>query len=72
MDAAGRAAAHSGRVQFIYEAYLELTKVTWPSRADAWNMTLVVIAMSAVVAVVLGVADIGLTHALTWFLGLGK
>jgi preprotein translocase SecE subunit len=59
-------------VQFIYESYLELAKVTWPTRADAWNMTLVVLAMSAVVAVILGVADIVLAHALGWILSVGN
>jgi hypothetical protein len=35
---------------------------------EAWNMTLVVIAMSAVVAIILGVADAGLIKGLGWFL----
>ncbi|MBF6589253.1 MAG: preprotein translocase subunit SecE [Ktedonobacterales bacterium] len=57
--------------RFIAESYIELRKVTWPSRHDAWNMTLIVVAMSAVVAIILGVADIGFTQALTWILNLG-
>jgi len=59
--------------RFIVEAILELRKVTWPQPADAWNMTLVVIAMSAFVAILLGAADFGLQKALTalvaWGLG---
>jgi preprotein translocase subunit SecE len=54
--------------RFMAESYLELRKVTWPTPREAWNMTLVVIAMSAVVAVILGVADAGLVKALGWFL----
>ncbi len=58
--------------QFIYESYLELTKVTWPTRAQAWNMTLVVLAFSVFIAVLIGAADIVLTHVLSWLLGLGS
>lgn len=57
--------------RFIVEAYLELRKVTWPRPDEAWNMTLIVIAMSAVVAVLLGAADLGLAKALTFLVSLG-
>jgi preprotein translocase SecE subunit len=48
--------------RYLAESALELMKVTWPTRRSAWNSTLVVICMSAVVAVLLGAADFGLTH----------
>jgi preprotein translocase SecE subunit len=54
--------------RFMAESYLELRKVTWPTLNEAWNMTLIVLAMSAVVAIILGVADAGLIKALGWFL----
>ncbi|HEX6122723.1 MAG TPA: preprotein translocase subunit SecE [Ktedonobacterales bacterium] len=57
--------------RFFAESYIELRKVTWPTRNEAWNLTLLVIAMSALVAVILGVADVALTHLLTWIVGLG-
>lgn len=58
--------------RFIAESAIELWKnVTWPTRAEAWNMTLIVIAMSAVVAVILGIADLGLIHMLQWIVSLG-
>jgi len=57
--------------RFIYEAYQELRKVTWPRPQDAWNMTLVVVAMSAAVALLLGAADLVLTKALTFLVQLG-
>ena len=58
--------------RFIAESAIELWKnVTWPTRTEAWNMTLVVIAMSAVVAIILGVADLGLIHMLSWIVNLG-
>ena len=48
-------------VTFFFEAYRELRyKVTWPTVQEARNMTIAVIALSAFVAVVLGLADIGL------------
>lgn len=56
--------------RFLVESYLELLKVTWPRPNEAWTMTLVVVAMSAFVAVVLGAADLGLQKALTVLVGL--
>ena len=48
-------------VRFAREAYHELRyKVTWPTFQEARNMTLVVIALSVAVGLVLGVADLGL------------
>lgn len=57
--------------RFIWEAVQELRKVTWPRPQDAWNMTLVVVAMSAAVALLLGAADLGLTKALTFIVNFG-
>ncbi len=48
-------------VRFVREAYHELRyKVTWPTFQEARNMTLVVIALSAVIALILGIADAAL------------
>lgn len=48
-------------VRFVREAYRELRyKVTWPTFPEARNMTLVVIALSTIVGVVLGLVDTGL------------
>lgn len=57
--------------RFIAESYIELRKVNWPTMREAWNWTLVVIAMSAVIALILAAADLGLTHLLTWIVSLG-
>ena len=56
--------------RFIAESYIELRKVTWPTWREAWNWTLIVIAMSAVIALILAVADLGLARLLTWVVGL--
>lgn len=48
-------------VRFARESYHELRyKVTWPTFQEARNMTLVVIALSTVVGLVLGLVDLGL------------
>ena len=48
-------------VRFARESYHELRyKVTWPTFPEARNMTLVVIALSTVVGLVLGLVDAGL------------
>ena len=48
-------------ISFLIEAYAELRyKVTWPTFQEARNMTIVVIVLSAVIAAILAVADIGL------------
>lgn len=54
--------------RYIAESYFELLKVTWPEWRYAWNMTWVVIGVSVAVAVVLGAADFGLNHLVTWLI----
>lgn len=58
----------------LTEAYIELRKVTWPARRDAWNMTIVVVIVSALMSALLALSDYGLGHLLSYLvnLGLGK
>ncbi len=58
----------------LTESYIELRKVTWPTRRDAWNMTIIVIIVSAIMSALLALSDLGLGHLLTYLvnLGLGK
>jgi preprotein translocase SecE subunit len=59
--------------RYAAESFVELySNTTWPTWRAAWNFTLIVIAMSTVIAIILGIADLGLTQVLTWFVGLGK
>ena len=51
-----------GRFAFIGEVYSELTKVTWPSREDAVRLTILVLAVSAVMGVFLGLWDLGFSE----------
>jgi preprotein translocase subunit SecE len=55
--------------RFVAESYIELRKVTWPTWSEAWNMTIVVIVVAALVAAILGLADAGLVQLLTWIVG---
>jgi len=57
-------------VRFLFESYYELRfKVTWPTFREARNMTVVVVALSAVIGILLAAADFGL-HSL-FFLIIG-
>jgi len=42
-------------VSYFRETRGELRKVTWPTREEAWRLTLIVLAVSAVMAIFLGV-----------------
>ncbi len=46
-------------IEFIKESYIELRKVTWPSKQEVINYTVTVIFISIAVAVFLGALDMG-------------
>jgi preprotein translocase subunit SecE len=50
--------------EYLKGAKEELSKVVWPSRQTTINHTLVVIAISLIVAVFLGAIDYGLSKVL--------
>jgi len=56
--------------RYLAESYIEIRKVTAPTPREAWNMTLVVVAFSAIVAAILGAADLGLIRFLSWIVSL--
>ena len=43
--------------KFVREVVSELKKVTWPTRAEALKLTVVVIAISVIVGVFIGILD---------------
>jgi preprotein translocase subunit SecE len=45
------------RPRWVEDIISELRKVTWPTREDTWNLTLVVIIVSAAVGLFLGGVD---------------
>jgi preprotein translocase SecE subunit len=59
---------NNAAVRFTYDAYYELRhKVTWPTLEEARNMTMVVIALSAVIGGIIALSDYGL-HELFIFI----
>ncbi len=43
--------------RYFRETRAELRKVSWPSRDEAWNLTLIVLAATTVMALILGAGD---------------
>ncbi len=58
-----------GIVNFIQETKQELNKVTWPSRNELWQATLVVITSTLIMAVFIGVIDFILSGVMRVLLG---
>ena len=52
------AAKRSVNLRFFGEVIGELRRVTWPSANETLRLTLMVLAVAAVIGVVLGVADL--------------
>lgn len=44
-------------IKYLKETRAELRKVNWPSRREATNLTLIVIAVTALMALLLGLID---------------
>ena len=53
-------------VRGLRDTRSELRKVTWPTRQETTNLTLVVIALSIVLGVVLGGVDLAVSEAFRW------
>ncbi len=51
-------------IEFIKESYIELRKVTWPSKQEVINYTITVIFISIAVAVFLGALDMGFSSVI--------
>jgi preprotein translocase subunit SecE len=58
--------------EFVQEVLAEFRKVTWPSRQELVNSTIVVIVVTVVLAFFLGGVDIALARAVEWILGSGR
>jgi preprotein translocase subunit SecE len=62
-----------GRVkEFVQEVLDEFRKVTWPTRQELVNATVVVIVVTVVVAFFLGGVDIVLARIVEWILSGGR
>ncbi len=61
---AGEAGSRRGIFQFFGEVVSELKKVTWPSRQETVRLTLLVLAVSVAIGIVLGILDLLFTRLL--------
>jgi preprotein translocase subunit SecE len=55
-------------LQFLREVKVELKKVTWPTRKQSLGSTIVVIILVMIIALFLGVVDIGLSSLVRVFI----
>lgn len=55
-------------LNFLKDVRVEMKKVTWPTREQAINYTIVVILISAGIALFLGALDAGFTFILNTFI----
>jgi preprotein translocase subunit SecE len=55
--------------QFIKDVRVEFSKVSWPSREELLQSTLVVIVVSLLVAAFVGIVDLGLNQLVNLILG---
>lgn len=44
-------------VQYLRETWFEIKKVSWPTRPEAVNLTLVVVSVTTFLSIVLGLMD---------------
>ena len=51
-------------MQYLRDTRAELRKVTWPTRKEAWNLTLIVLGATAAMAAILGLADFGFSETM--------
>ncbi|MET0484804.1 MAG: preprotein translocase subunit SecE [Candidatus Rokuibacteriota bacterium] len=58
--------------EFVQEVLAEFRKVTWPSRQELVNSTVVVIAVTVVLSLFLGGVDIVLARVVEWVLSGGR
>lgn len=56
-------------VQFVKEVQIELKKVVWPTRKDTIASTTVVLILVIIIAIYLGLVDLGLSRVIRAILG---
>jgi preprotein translocase subunit SecE len=56
-------------VQFLKEVQIELKKVVWPTRKDTIASTTVVLILVIIIAIYLGLVDLGLSRIIRAILG---
>jgi preprotein translocase subunit SecE len=67
IEPVGKLGAYPKRLQsFLHDVRVEMKKVNWPSRADVWSTTIVVIVTVAFFATYFLLTDTLLTSARQW------
>ena len=56
-SATARKVQHNAIIQYFRETYFELKKVSWPTRREAVNLTVIVILVTTFLAIMLGLLD---------------
>ena len=56
-------------VEYLRETWFELKKVSWPTRSEAINLTIIVILATTFLAIVLSVMDFVFAQAFSLILG---
>ncbi len=55
-------------VRYLRETWFELRKVSWPTRSEAINLTVIVVAVTTLLAIILGIMDWAFSSAFGLFL----
>ena len=55
--------------QFLKETIGELRKVSWPTRSEAWNLTIVVLIVLFAMTIFLGTLDLAYSRLFQFILG---
>lgn len=58
----------STRGKLIGEVIAEIKKITWLSRREILNLTVMVLIVTIVLAIILGVLDYGLSYLIQFFI----
>lgn len=54
--------------EFFHESLFEMRKVVWPTRQEAWRITLVVLVVVVIISLVLAGFDFVISNAVEWLL----
>ena len=65
-----KAGSRGGLMKFLRDVRIEMGKVTWPTRKDLVQSTMVVIVVVLIVATFVGIADFGFSRFVAWFIQL--
>ena len=59
-------------IKYIKEVIAELKKVTWPTKKEVFNHTIIVIVSSVVVMAAVAAIDYGLSYAVEYFVTISS